>query len=174
MTATMTEIRQVQSQDDIAEVAALAREIWTQHYVPIIGQAQVDYMLGRFQSKQAIADQVADTADYFLVLAGDRPVGYFAVIPDPGTGRMMLSKIYVRESERGNGFGKAALRRAEDLCRTRGLGTLWLSVNRHNDASIRWYTRMGFRNAGPRVTDIGNGFVMDDFVMEKTISNDAV
>ena len=47
---------------------------------------------------------------------------------------------------------------------------LWLTVNKDNAGAIAWYTRMGFKNAGAIVQDIGAGYVMDDYRMEKSIS----
>lgn len=47
---------------------------------------------------------------------------------------------------------------------------LWLTVNKDNAGAIAWYTRKGFKNAGAIVQDIGAGYVMDDYRMEKSIS----
>ena len=74
---------------------------------------------------------------------------------------------------RGRGIGKEALAFVEELCRKLKLRTLRLTVNRHNLRSIAWYERMGSVNAGPIVTDIGGGFVMDDFKMVKQIGQPA-
>jgi ribosomal protein S18 acetylase RimI-like enzyme len=66
-------------------------------------------------------------------------------------------------------LGKEMLRFVEDLCRERGIEKIWLTVNKNNADSVAWYSRMGFKNVGPIVQDIGGGFVMDDFRFEKTI-----
>ena len=57
-------ITQVETNDDIYTVATLAQEIWTQHFTPIIGASQVDYMLNKFQSTEAITAQIADGWEY--------------------------------------------------------------------------------------------------------------
>jgi ribosomal protein S18 acetylase RimI-like enzyme len=57
----------------------------------------------------------------------------------------------------------------EDLCRQRKIKKIWLTVNKNNSHSIKWYSRMGFTNTGPLLQDIGGGFVMNDYRMEKTI-----
>jgi ribosomal protein S18 acetylase RimI-like enzyme len=57
----------------------------------------------------------------------------------------------------------------EDLCRRRGIRSIWLTVNRHNADSIAWYAQMGFSNTGPIFQEIGGGFAMDDFRMGKAI-----
>jgi ribosomal protein S18 acetylase RimI-like enzyme len=96
-------------------------------------------------------------------------VGYLAVLPDAQEGSMKLSKLYLLESHRGRGWGRKMVEFAEWLCAESGLERLWLTANRHNANSIAAYERMGFRNAGPIVTDIGGGYVMDDYRMEKKI-----
>ena len=159
----------VNSPDQIAEVARLARVIWPEHYERIIGRQQVDYMLDRFQSERAIADQLANAYEYFLVLQHGEGAGYLAVVANPLQAAMLLSKIYVLKSARGQGLGKRMLNFAEKLCVERGLKTLWLTVNKHNHNSLAWYCRLGFHNAGPVMQDIGGGYVMDDFRMEKPL-----
>lgn len=163
------DISRVRSEGQISDVVELAREIWTDHYVPIIGQEQVDYMLGKFQSEKAIASQLEDGYEYYIVSHGGRIVGYLAIVPETVADRLVISKIYVLRSGRGHGFGRGMLEFAEDVCRKLGIRTLRLTVNKNNRHSIAWYTRMGFRNKGPIVQDIGAGFVMDDYRMEKTI-----
>lgn len=165
----MIEFQTVQSSAEVAEVVRLAREIWQDHYVPIIGQQQVDYMLEKFQSECAVQEQLRDGYEYYLIRRDGQSGGYAAVVPDKRGPVLLLSKIYVRKAERGQGLGKQLLGFVEDLCRQRGIKLMWLTVNKHNAESIAWYLRMGFSNAGPIVADIGGGFVMDDFRMEKTL-----
>ena len=165
----MTEFRRVKSKKDIAEAARLAHEIWNEHYVSIIGQAQVDYMVKNFQSAQAIAAQVASGYDYYLILHDSKPVGYLAVVPDPAKSSIQLSKLYIRKSLRGLGLGKEAMDFVAGLCRQAKIGTLWLTVNKYNADSIAWYERLGFAKSGEVVMEIGGGYMMDDFRMEKTI-----
>ena len=156
----------VSRQEQIAAVVELARETWTRHYGPIIGMAQVEYMLDRFQSPEAIARQIsAEGYEYYLV----QDAGYLALVPEPGQGRVLLSKIYVIEERRGTGLGRVLVDFAENRCRELNGRELWLTVNKHNRGSIDFYERRGFRKTGPLVTDIGAGFIMDDWRMAKTV-----
>ena len=61
----------------------------------------------------------------------------------------------------------------ENLCRHRNIKKIWLTVNKNNSHSISWYSRMGFINTASIIQDIGEGFVMDDYRMEKTIAQQA-
>ncbi len=166
----MITFERVETKEQIAKTVRLAREIWTEHYAPIIGQAQVEYMLATFQSETAVQRQIAEGQEYFLVLNDGRHAGYLAAVPNPAEGSLLLSKIYVKYAERGLGVGGAMLRFVEKGCIERGIRTIWLTVNKNNADSIAWYLRMGFMNVGPVQKDIGGGFVMDDYRMEKAIN----
>jgi GNAT superfamily N-acetyltransferase len=163
----MPHLEPIETAAQIADVVCLARETWQEQYVGIVGQDQVDYMLERFQSERAISEQISTGYEYFMIVHEDKNAGYVAVIPNSDNATLMISKIYVRKSARATGLGAIALDYVEELCRKRGLGVIWLTVNKNNTDSIAWYLRRGFVNARPVVTDIGGGFVMDDFRMEK-------
>jgi diamine N-acetyltransferase len=165
----MIDLIEVRSEAKIAAVAHLAREIWCEHYVPIIGQEQVDYMLGKFQSERAIAQQIAEAYEYYIVVQDEKPLGYMAFVPNIKEASLMLSKIYMKKSARGRGLGQKMLEFMDNLCRNRDIKKIWLTVNKNNIHSIRWYSRMGFINTASLIQDIGEGFVMDDYRMEKTI-----
>jgi diamine N-acetyltransferase len=162
-------IKEVKNPGSVASVAALAHEIWNEHYTPIIGKKQVDYMLTKFQSKRTITVQIKDGYRYFLIIDGREYAGYFAVLPEPVGKRMYLSKFYLKKSMRGRGLSKYALNFIEKLSRENGINVIWLTVNKHNP-SVNIYKSLGFKKKGVVVTDIGGGFVMDDFRMEKYIS----
>lgn len=158
--------------EQVATVAALAREIWYEYYVPLIGQAQVDYMVAKFQNAPAMQAQIEQGYEYFLVQQQDASgkwsdIGYCAVQEQPGS-LMFLSKFYLHHAARGSGTGRRCMEFIEELARRRGLSSLWLTVNKGNPA-VQAYQRLGFRIASELVMDIGGGFVMDDYRMEKAL-----
>jgi ribosomal protein S18 acetylase RimI-like enzyme len=57
----------------------------------------------------------------------------------------------------------------EQRARSRGAERLVLQVNKQNAAAIAFYQRQSFTIREAAVFDIGNGFVMDDYVMEKPL-----
>ncbi len=152
----------------IATVAALADTIWRAHYPTIITVAQIDYMLARFQSAAAIKAQIADGLSYALLMLDNGAVGYLATRLDPDA--LYISKVYVLPQWHGHGFGYQASVEMERLARAAGRNKLWLTVNKDNQRAIRAYERWGYQHTGPVVTDIGDGFVMDDYRLEKTLS----
>jgi ribosomal protein S18 acetylase RimI-like enzyme len=158
---------EVFTETQIKIVEALARAIWTEHYRPIIGKGQVEYMLGRFQSREAISAQIAGGVSYYLMQENGKFVGYLAV--QHKGAELFLSKIYVLGPLRGKGHGRKAIRFVETLAREQGLPKIVLTVNKNNVNAIKAYERWGFRNVGSLVQDIGSGFVMDDYKMEKDV-----
>lgn len=153
----------------VAAVAGLALAIWNEHYVPVIGQAQVDYMIDRFQSAPAIAAQIRDGVEYWLMRVAGAAEGYCALIPDAAAHSAMLSKFYIHRRVRGRGYGRAMIQFVEARCGELDGRELWLTVNRHNAVAIAVYQRLGFAITGTVVKDIGGGFVMDDFRMAKRL-----
>ena len=93
-----------------------------------------------------------------------RAFGYCGV--QPRDGRLFLSKVYLLHEARGQGRFRQMLEYLRGLCREVGARTIWLTVNRRNERAIGAYRRAGFREVRAQVTDIGGGYVMDDYIME--------
>jgi RimJ/RimL family protein N-acetyltransferase len=161
-------ITEVTTPEQIATVAALAETIWTEHYTPIIGTEQVRYMLDAFQSAEAIAKQIADqNCRYYLIESDKTAIGYLGYQKRGTT--LFLSKIYLLASYRQLGYGRKALAFLDACAKEMVCDTIELTVNRHNLGSIAAYEKLGFVKSGALVQEIGNGFVMDDWVMRKPV-----
>lgn len=165
----MMEIILAEETSHIKVIEKLAYNIWNQHYIPIIGKTQVDYMVSKFQSAKAIMEQIEEGYQYFLVQYNSKPAGYFAILADRSNNTMFLSKLYVDNVYRRNGIGRACISYIEDICKKFDLNSIWLTVNKDNIDSIMAYEKMGFKKIDKIVTDIGDGFVMDDYKMEKLL-----
>jgi ribosomal protein S18 acetylase RimI-like enzyme len=166
----MVDLARVSSGEDIARVARLAHTIWNEYFPAIIGQAQVDYMVAKFQSAPAIQTQLAQGYSYYLLQADGREVGYISVVPRQGTACLQISKFYILKDHRGRGIGRQVLTRVMHLAREQGYTTLWLTVNKYNLSTIAAYEKLGFSKSGELVTDIGQGYVMDDYTMEMAVA----
>jgi len=151
----------------IQTVEKLAYEIWNEHFTPIIGKAQVDYMLEKFQSIKAISGQIEQCFQYYLIKTDEDYIGYTGV--QPKEDELFLSKLYITASQRGKGYGRKIVQFLEGMARDKGLNTITLTVNKNNLDTIKAYEKFGFENLGPVVQDIGGGFVMDDYRMAKQI-----
>ncbi len=165
MSATFTPVTEP---EQIARLAALAEEIWRQHFTPILKEGQVDYMLDKFQSEHAMKKQMAeDGYRYFFIENESGPVGYTGIKKDGE--KLFLSKLYLQQAHRGKGYASCAFAFLEGICREENLSAIWLTVNRYNYDTIEVYKKKGFLVIREQVADIGNGYVMDDYVMEKPI-----
>ena len=160
-------IERVSDNNQIEIIEELAYEIWNEHFIPIIGKAQVDYMLEKFQSKKAIAEQIENRFLYFLIKNDKDHIGYIGVLPEEN--HLFLSKLYISSAERGKGYGRKAIEFLEKLAREKDVRKILLTVNRNNSGTVEMYKKLGFVNLGSIVKDIGNNFVMDDYEMMKNV-----
>jgi diamine N-acetyltransferase len=166
------ELLPVTTAAQVAQVAGMAHEVWNEYYVPLIGQAQVDYMVAKFQSAEAMQAQIDSGYEYFRIQQSGQVVGYAAIRHDVADRRVFLSKLYLLAAHRKTGAGRGALALIEHMARSRGATHLWLTVNKGN-VSVRAYERMGFQIVEAMVMDIGGGFVMDDYKMEKAMGGNS-
>jgi ribosomal protein S18 acetylase RimI-like enzyme len=153
---------------DIEAVIDLAGEIWRRHYPGIISNEQIDYMLAQRYTPAVIHAQMqSGSAWWEQALIGGRMIG-FAQYELYGRS-MKLDKLYVHPDFQRRGYGARMLAHIEGEARRRGLGTLRLNVNKHNLKAIGAYRKSGYEKVESVVADIGGGFVMDDYVMEKKL-----
>ncbi|MCC1484821.1 GNAT family N-acetyltransferase [Winogradskyella immobilis] len=165
----MTEICSAKTIDDYNTIAELANVIWHEHYTPIIGVEQVVYMLDKFQSTQAIQQQIKEEDyQYFKIIHHQNNVGYISIKKEKST--LFLSKIYVSKDYRGHGIGKIAMSFIELQALKQKCNSIYLTVNKYNTNSIKAYKKTGFKTIDAVVQDIGNGYVMDDYIMKKIIA----
>ena len=165
----------VKSREDQKLLADIAGEIWRGYWPTIIGEAQTEYMIEKFQSFKAIKKFMAreDYEYWFLVATEDDEsgttksiVGFTGGRSEADSNRFFISKIYLKPEARGHGYARRVIEFYQDLCFARGHAAMYLTVNKHNDLGIRAYKGTGFETIDSVETDIGRGFVMDDYVME--------
>lgn len=158
----------VETKEQICTLAAIADEVWHEHFVSILSSEQIDYMVDKFQSEHAMTDQLKNQGyEYYLLKLKDTDIGYTGIRKDED--KLFLSKLYILKEFRGKGYASEAFQFLEGLCVKRGLLSIWLTVNRYNENTIAVYKKKGFEIIKTQVADIGNGYVMDDYIMEKNI-----
>lgn len=166
----------------IRAMADLASEIWHEYWPIVLAEEQIDYMVDTMQSFAPIEREIREEGYlyWFVTDEAGACVGYLSVRPEtadgevardvePGAGRLFVSKVYLRKEERGKHYASRMLDFCEELCRTNGLGSMYLHVNKHNEMGIRAYKGRGWHVAEETVGDIGRGFVMDDYIMAKDV-----
>lgn len=164
----MIDYKKVSTDKHCEWVEDLASIIWIEHYTPIIGIKQVHYMLDKFQSKKAIQKQITDSYEYYFVQFDKLNIGYLSFKKEGVN--LFLSKLYLLESHRSKGLGKSAMSFIEAKAKTLHCKHIYLTVNKYNTHTINIYKRLGFSILEGIVIDIGDGFIMDDYKMEKTVT----
>lgn len=161
------EIYEALSAVELALLSRTADEIWHEYFPALLEPEQIDYMVDKFLSVPALTDGLADGYEYYLAEEDGRICGFTALRPEDG--RLFLSKIYLYKDWRGKGLSKDLFAFIQKRAAELGLSKIYLTVNKHNAGPIAVYEKQGFEKTDAVVTDIGGGFVMDDYIMEKTL-----
>jgi RimJ/RimL family protein N-acetyltransferase len=156
---------------ELPVVQKLAQRIWPAVYPGIITPAQIDYMLSIWYHPSAMMREMELRGTWFALIeaAGHGPVGYLSFERYPDTDICFINKLYLAPEMHGHGLGAKALEWIRERAVEMGCARLQLRVNKANAQAIRAYQRAGFSFLEDVTTDIGSGFVMDDFRMEKMI-----
>jgi diamine N-acetyltransferase len=152
--------------DDVEPVRALAHAIWHAHYPAIISIEQIEYMLEQRYAPEVLRDELQRTDLWWeLATAGAEPVGFSSCLLTGKAGEIKLDKLYVLPQRHGQGVGRALLASVCSRARRLNCGRLILAVNKRNAGPIAAYRRWGFVIEQAVVQEIGEGFVMDDYLM---------
>ena len=150
---------------DFLAIARLAEEVWHNTYDSIIGAEQVNYMLKKFQNADVIQKDIKQNGyRYFIAKNEDDILGYCGIKPEDNK-QIFLSKVYVSPKFQRKGIAKAMIQYIKEEYQPHGYTQMRLTVNKNNRNAILTYEKLGFIKSGELVTDIGEGFVMDDDTM---------
>lgn len=146
----------------VEELSALASAIVKEHYDPILGAEQNDYMIQKFQSVAAIEEQLGNGYQYYFVcLEPDRHIGFMGMYQRGS--EWYISKLYLHRDFRGRGYARQMVDFAISLAKKAGSEIITLNVNKYNNA-VAIYEKLGFERIRDEVNEIGHGYVMDDYV----------
>ncbi len=152
---------------DIPVICSLADRIWRTCYPGMISDEQIVYMLGWMYSPEKLGDEFARGVRYELLESASGPVAYLAT--EKQGDALYLHKLYLAPELHGLGLGRDLLEHVLDLARQSQLSVVRLNVNKSNSRAIKSYERAGFSIERTIVNDIGSGFVMDDYVMSRSV-----
>lgn len=175
-------------ENDTATIQRIAYATWPDTFGSILSESQIEYMLQRMYSTASILRQLDEGHRYHLLLVQDddpmypdggehytrlqgqryRAVGYVSHEIDYLPGTTKIHKLYVLPGSQGKGYGRLLIERVERWARKEGQQRLRLDVNYQNPA-VAFYERLGFDKLGRHDTEIGNGYLMEDWVMEKSL-----
>jgi diamine N-acetyltransferase len=155
---------------DLSAIAALAGVVWRAHYPGIISTGQIDYMLAKMYSLDLLRDEILQQGIcYERLVVGEEFAGFAAHGPTDQPTLFKLHKIYLHPAWHGRGLGSLLLRHCALEVGKLGADRLVLTVNKRNLKAVAAYHRNDFAITDSVVVDIGGGFVMDDYVMEKKL-----
>jgi ribosomal protein S18 acetylase RimI-like enzyme len=154
----------------LAEIAALAGVVWRAHYPGIISHEQIDYMLARMYDLDVLRRDLASGICFERALVNDELRGFSSFGPAEPSAEVKLHKLYVHPDWQRHGIGHALLNSCEAQARSGGATAISLNVNKRNVRAIAAYRKHGFTIRKSVAVDIGNGFVMDDYVMAKPLT----
>ena len=150
-------------------VIDLTKKIWPVAYGEILSKAQLDYMIDKFYNETALRE-LMQKGHVFYVAQDDngKDVGFVSYEINSEPNKTKIHKIYVLPETQGTGLGRQFFELVKEKAIENQQNAIFLNVNKYNNA-IHFYTKLGFTKVKDEVIDIGNGYVMDDYVMEVTI-----
>lgn len=152
----------------ISKLAELTSEIWHEYWTCILSSEQINYMVEKFQSETAIKNQIEfEKYIYFYILSNNEKAGYIGISKKDA--HLFLSKLYIKKDFRHKGIGSKAFEFIKNFAKSNRYNKIILTVNKYNTNTISAYNKWGFKTIDSVITDIGNGFVMDDYIMQYSL-----
>ncbi len=162
-------IRQL-SKEELPKVQSIAHRTWPSTFANILSPEQIEYMLNWMYSLEMLESQVDKGHTFLLAEEEGKELGFAGFELNYSEGpKAKLHKIYLLPEAQGKGAGKALILEVAEGARKAGQKSLLLNVNKYNQKAIEFYNRIGFQEIYKEVIDIGNGYVMDDVVMELSL-----
>lgn len=150
-------------------VIDLTKKIWPVAYGEILSKAQLDYMIEKFYNETALRELMEKGHVFYLAQDdNDKNVGFVSYEINSEPNKTKIHKIYVLPETQGTGLGRQFFELVKEKALEKNQNAIFLNVNKYNNA-IHFYTKLGFTKVKDEVIDIGNGYVMDDYVMEVAI-----
>lgn len=167
----MTEITEAKIKDQPI-IQEIAKFTWDKTYSHILSKEQIEYMLNMMYSEDAILDQMENLEHHFLLIkssSSDKYQGFVSYeLNYSGKSKTKIHKLYVLPECQGTGFGRILIEKVISIAKDEGNKILTLNVNRDNKSSD-FYKYIGFQIAGEEDINIGNGYLMEDYILEKII-----
>lgn len=161
------EYKLVENDEDIISFFNLANNIWHEYFPCILEKEQIDYMVNMFFSQNAMKQSINDGYEFYFVQHNEENIGFIVIHPEKE--KLFLSKFYLKLKKRGKGFAGKMMSFVKTRARELNLHSIYLTVNKYNTHTIDVYKHFGYKTTSSERTDIGEGFIMDDYVMELTL-----
>jgi diamine N-acetyltransferase len=156
--------------EQLSIVINLTKQIWPIAYGQILSKSQLDYMIDTFYNETALRQQIEDKGHVFYLAQDDKDnyVGFVSYEINCEPHKTKIHKIYVLPESQGTGLGRQFFELVKEKATENHQKAIFLNVNKYNNA-LHFYTKLGFAKVKDEVIAIGNGYVMDDYVMEVAV-----
>jgi GNAT superfamily N-acetyltransferase len=155
--------------DEVGIIHDLAHKIWPSTFSEILSKEQISYMLNWMYNSATLKQQIEEGHQFFLAEENGAPNGFMGIQSNyPDKHSTKIHKLYVLPEIQGKGTGRLLIETAIEVAKNNRNDRLVLNVNRFNKA-VSFYQRIGFEILLEENIDIGNGYLMEDYVMERTI-----
>lgn len=166
------DVMPVATEKQINEVEQAANHVWHNYYKDIFSPEQIEYMLKKYQSKDALKRQMSEGYIYYMLLADEKLAGYMCLLPQ--SDYVYLARLYIKAEYRRQGLARRAIGYMDTLVSDPELGfthmkKIRLRVERENSFAINVYEHLGFYKVRAEDTDIGGGFSCKDYIMERRL-----
>jgi ribosomal protein S18 acetylase RimI-like enzyme len=127
-------------------------------------------MLGLFYSDEALRKQIENKEQLFYLISDtESTIGFIGIEHHYRNEAITkIHKIYLLPETQGKGIGKTVIDEIAKMALENHSTTLVLNVNRFNSA-LSFYKKIGFEIKETVDIEIGNGYLMEDYVMEKRL-----
>lgn len=158
--------------DNISKIQQVAKEAWPVAFADILTPQQISYMMGMMYSDEALINQIEELKHHFFIAKIDSiPIGYISIEHNcEESNKTKIHKLYLLPEYQKMGVGHRLYECAMSEAKLNGDLAILLNVNKYNKKAISFYNRVGFTVVKEEIIDIGNGFVMDDYVFEIDIN----
>lgn len=166
------DVMPVATEKQILQIEEAAGHVWHNYYKDIMSPEQIEYMLKKFQSKEAVKKQMSEGYIYYMLLADNHLAGYLCVLLQNDS--LLIDKLFIKAEYRRQGLAKKVMAHLDNIFTKPDLGFTHIQkmralIERNNHFALNVYEHLGFVKLRPVDTDIGEGFVCQDYLMERPV-----
>ena len=156
------------TENDIPQIQKIAAKTWPATYGKILSAAQIEYMLALFYSAAALKKSMK-SQDYIFAVNNEVVIGFCGIEHNFNSSPITrIHKLYILPEAQGLSLGREFIDYITEIALKKSSNKLSLNVNKYNSA-FNFYQKTGFKTVKEEIIDIGNHYVMDDFIMEKNL-----
>ncbi|GLB52935.1 N-acetyltransferase [Neptunitalea chrysea] len=160
-------------ENDVFLIRELALKVWPDTFKSILSEQQIAYMMDMMYSVPALQEQLKNNCRFLIIKKEDSAVGFvsFEIGYNQNPEVTKLHKIYILSEYQSKGLGKITINKVATIAKENNCTILALNVNRYNANAIISYEKIGFTKTKVENINIGNGYLMEDYIMEKKLTN---